>query len=162
MKLDRLTCVLVLAFSSIGALTYAANSAATTDPGAHSQANRGQIQKEIQVIRADIQALKMARQNHDNAAAIAAFAKLKTDWSALPPAVRERIRANHPQIAEALMAMKTLHADGAAIKDVHQSGDKSALAAALAKLKADLAALPDRLRELILRTHPALARFMGS
>jgi 2-oxo-4-hydroxy-4-carboxy--5-ureidoimidazoline (OHCU) decarboxylase len=149
MKLANWLIVAVVTVGSISALS----SRAATVP-----ASKGAL---VQSLHADVEAFRTAVQSRDKAAAVTAFKKVLEDFRALPSAIRQRIVQTHPAIARIVQSMKALRGDATAIRSARQSPDKAAVAEAVAKLKADLAAAPPGLRMVIVATHPALARLVG-
>jgi hypothetical protein len=153
--MKRITIALVAALALVSIALLQTRAAAAP---ADNAANVAAVQAQVQAVAADFEALKTAVQNRDKAAAVAAFDKLKADWTALPPVVKQRVLANHPAIAKLVEDAKALRADVAALETAHLNQNKAGVEASLAKIKADLDAFPPLLRALILEQHPALAK----
>src|SRR3974390_3456416 len=95
----------------VGATGVRAGTTPTTQP---SSAKTELVRQELQDLKADIAALRTARQSHDKAAVRAALEKIKADWAALPPKVKERVEKNHPKLFALLKELKERHENAAA------------------------------------------------
>ena len=153
MKRATFALIAALALVSIALVQTHAVAAPADNSG-----NAANLQAQVQAVAADFDALKTAVESRDKAAAVAAFDKLKTDWEALPPAVKERVIANHPALAKLMEDARTLRADVATLERAFLNRDKAAVEADIVKIKADLATFPPVLRALILERHPVLAK----
>ena len=155
--MKRVTFALIAALALVSIALIQTRAAAAP---ANNSSNAANLQGQVQAVAADFEALKTAVENRDKAAAVAAFEKLKTDWEALPPAVKERVIANHPALAKLMEDAGTLRADVATLEKAYVNRDKAGVEADIVKIKADLATFPPVLRALILERHPALAKLV--
>jgi hypothetical protein len=165
MKLGTFARIATLVVAPVGVLAARGATVAPatgTGNGVTGMGNgvQGQVPAEIQALRADIEAMRAAREKQDKAGVMAAFTKLKTDWQALPPALKVRVVKNHPVIATFIADIKTLQGDLQIMEAAHLKQDKAAVEAAVAKLRTDWATVPPVLRLAIEENHPALARLL--
>jgi 2-oxo-4-hydroxy-4-carboxy--5-ureidoimidazoline (OHCU) decarboxylase len=134
--------------------------------GAGAVAGGGQtvaVREDVQSLKEAVETFRTACQKGDVAGAKAALKGIVEDWKALPPAVRERILANHPELAERIAAWKQVPAE---IQDLRsaveagrsawQKGDAAGVKAATEQAVADFKELPPALKLLIARNHPEL------